>query len=96
MTKMNKKTKETRVRYVWIKHSLEDFLTINESFQPFDREDMHSLCNYILFEILNNACSGKGMLPFFRLFSLKTFVECVCQSPETAFKGTAVAMAKHK
>lgn len=32
--------------------------------------------------------------PFFRHFSLKTFVECGCRSLETTFKGTPVAMAK--
>jgi len=49
MPQMNKTTKEKRVKYVWIKHSLEDFLAINERFQLLDRENMYSLSDYTLF-----------------------------------------------
>lgn len=89
MPKMNKKTKEMRERYDWIKHSQEDFLTINERFRLLDRENMYSQSDYTLFSLKYRTSTC-----FFRFFSLKIFVERVCRNPVTAIKGTTIKMDK--
>lgn len=89
MPKMNKKTKEKRVRYDWIKHSLEDFLTVTERFQLLNRENTYFLVTRLFY-----FSNMEQAPPFLGSSHWKTFEKCVCKSPETAFKGTAMSMEK--